>query len=109
MHWLEAVIVRVAHMGPLGIVLFMAAYVLAAVTLAPAFLLTFAAGAIFGSQYNVLEQLQLPRVPVDEGSLATGALIALAAILIGTLVASIVGGKAGERYHRKIDRLAYRD
>jgi len=48
MHWLEAVIVRVAHMGPLGIVLFIAAYVLAAVTLAPAFLLTFAAGAIFG-------------------------------------------------------------
>jgi len=48
MHWLEAVLVRVAHMGPLGIVLFMAAYVLAAVTLAPAFLLTFAAGAIFG-------------------------------------------------------------
>ena len=35
-------------MGPLGIVLFIAAYVAAAVTLAPAFLLTFAAGAIFG-------------------------------------------------------------
>ena len=45
MHWFEAVIVRVAHMGTWGIVLFVAAYVGAAVTLAPAFLLTFAAGA----------------------------------------------------------------
>ena len=65
-----------------------------------------AAGAIFGSQYNVLEQLQLPRIPVDEGSLATGGLIALGAILLGTLLASIVGGKAGERYHNKVDRAA---
>lgn len=64
------------------------------------------AGVIFGSEYNVLEQLQLPRIPVDEGSLATGGLIALAAVLIGTALASIGGGKAGERYHKKIDRAA---
>jgi uncharacterized membrane protein YdjX (TVP38/TMEM64 family) len=48
MNWLEAVVVRVAHMGPWGVVLFTAAYVAAAITLAPAFVLTFAAGAIFG-------------------------------------------------------------
>lgn len=48
MHWVEAVVLRVAHMGPWGVALFMAAYVAAAITLAPAFLLTFAAGAIFG-------------------------------------------------------------
>jgi len=30
--------------------------------------------------------------------------IALAAILIVTLVAAVLGGKAGERYHRKVDR-----
>lgn len=48
MTWLEAIIVRIAHMGSWGVVLFVAAYVAAAVTLAPAFLLTFAAGAIFG-------------------------------------------------------------
>jgi uncharacterized membrane protein YdjX (TVP38/TMEM64 family) len=46
--WLEAILLRVAHMGPWGVLLFMAAYVVAAVTLAPAFILTFAAGAIFG-------------------------------------------------------------
>ena len=48
MSWLQAVVLRVAHMGPWGVVLFTAAYVAAAVTLAPAFILTFAAGAIFG-------------------------------------------------------------
>ena len=47
-HWLEAIVLRVAHMGPWGVVVFMIAYVIAAITLAPAFVLTFAAGAIFG-------------------------------------------------------------
>ena len=61
-------------------------------------------GAIAGSKYNVLGQLNLPRIPIDEGSLAAGGAITLAAILIGTLVAALLGGKAGERYHRKVDR-----
>jgi hypothetical protein len=62
------------------------------------------AGAIFGSEYNIFESLNLPRIPVDEGSLTAGAAIALAAIVILTLLAAMGGGKAGERYHRKIDR-----
>ena len=67
------------------------------------------AGVVFGAEYNVLEQLNLPRIPVDEGTLTTGAAIALAAVVILTLLAAMGGGKAGERYHRKIDRLAYSD
>ncbi len=66
-----------------------------------------AAGAIFGSEYNVLQKLDLPRIPIDEGSLATGGLIALAIIIVLTLLAAIAGGKAGERYHKKVDRAAY--
>ena len=62
------------------------------------------AGVVLGAKYNVLEQLNLPRIPVDEGSLSTGGLIALAAIVIGTLLAAIAGGKQGTHYHRKIDR-----
>jgi MFS family permease len=62
------------------------------------------AGAVLGAEYNVLGQLNLPRIPVDEGSLTTGGLIALAAIVIGTLLAAIAGGKVGTRYHRKVDR-----
>jgi hypothetical protein len=63
-----------------------------------------AVAAIAGSEYNLLEQLDLPRIPVDEGDLTTGGIIALAAILLGTLLAAIFGGKVGERYHRRIDR-----
>ena len=38
-------------------------------------------GAVLGAKYNVLSQLKLPRIPVDEGSLTTGGLIALVAIV----------------------------
>jgi len=62
------------------------------------------AGVVLGAEYNVLSQLNLPRIPVDEGSLTTGGLIALAAIVIGTLLAAMAGGKQGTHYHRKIDR-----
>jgi hypothetical protein len=65
------------------------------------------AGAIFGSEYNVLAELNLPRIPIDEGSLTTGAAIALAAVVILTLLAALGGGKAGERYHRRIDRAGF--
>jgi hypothetical protein len=64
-------------------------------------------GAIAGSEWNLFSQLNLPRIPIDEGSLATGGAIALALILIGTLIAAIAGGKVGERYHRKVDRAGY--
>jgi len=60
--------------------------------------------AIGGSEYNVLSRFELPRIPIDEGDLATGGIIALAAVVVGTLLASLLGGKAGQRYHRKVDR-----
>src|SRR3954453_8770821 len=63
------------------------------------------AGAVLGAQYNVLSDLNLPRIPIGEGALTTGGLIALAAIVLGTLLAAIAGGKAGTHYHRKIDRV----
>jgi hypothetical protein len=63
------------------------------------------AGVLFGAKYNVLSGLHLPRIPVGEGSLTTGGLIALAAVLLGTLVAAIAGGKAGTHFHRKVDRV----
>ena len=65
------------------------------------------AGALFGAEYNVLEQLNLPRIPVEEGSLTAGAAIALALVVVITLLAAMGGGKAGERFHRKVDRVGY--
>ena len=64
-------------------------------------------GAIGGSEWNLFSQLNLPRIPIDEGSLAAGAAITLALVLLGTLFAAMAGGKVGERYHRKVDRAGY--
>jgi hypothetical protein len=65
-----------------------------------------AAGAILGAEYNVLAQLNLPRIPVDEGDIAVGGIITLIAAILLPLLAAILGGKAGERYHKKVDRAA---
>ena len=67
------------------------------------------AAVILGSEYNVLEQLNLPSLPVGDATLTTGGAIALAAVVLGSLLAAVTGGKAGERYHRKIDRVGFTD
>jgi hypothetical protein len=65
------------------------------------------AGLVFGSQYNVLSQLDLPRIPIDEGTATTAGVVALVAVLVVTLVAAVLGGLLGARYHRKVDRVGY--
>ena len=67
------------------------------------------AAVILGDQYNVLEQLNLPSLPVGDSTLTTGGAIALAAVVLGTLLTAVTGGKAGERYHRKVDRAGFVD
>ena len=62
--------------------------------------------AVFGDKYNVLSRLDLPRIPIGSETLTTGGIIATLAVLVGTLLAAIAGGKVGERYHRRIDRAA---
>jgi hypothetical protein len=66
-------------------------------------------GAVLGSEYNVLERLELPAVPVGDSELATGGALALAIVVVGTLIAAVAGGKAGERYHRRVDRAGFAD
>jgi uncharacterized membrane protein YdjX (TVP38/TMEM64 family) len=46
--WIKSVALALSDLGPWGAVVFVAAYVVATVTLAPAFLLSMAAGAVFG-------------------------------------------------------------
>jgi hypothetical protein len=62
------------------------------------------AGALLGAEYNVLERLDLPALPVGDSELASGGALALALVVAVTLLAALVGGKAGEHYHRKVDR-----
>jgi hypothetical protein len=70
-------------------------------------LLLAAAGVLLGAQYNVLEQLNLPRIPIDEGTATTAGVITLVAILLVTFLGALLGGKLGERYHRKVDRAGF--
>jgi hypothetical protein len=64
-------------------------------------------GVLFGAKYNVLSQLNLPRIPVDEGTATTAGIVALAAVLLVTLLGAIIGGKLGDRFHRKVDRAGF--
>ncbi|MDQ4085777.1 MAG: hypothetical protein M3165_08175 [Actinomycetota bacterium] len=63
-------------------------------------------GAIFGSQYDVFQRANLPSLPVPTETLTIGGVITLVAVVLGTMLMAILGGKAGQRYHTKIDRAA---
>jgi hypothetical protein len=60
-------------------------------------------GALADSQYDLVNRLDLPSVPIAHDLLITGGVIAGGALLVVTLLAAVVGGKAGQRYHRRID------
>jgi hypothetical protein len=65
-----------------------------------------ALAAIGGSEYDIFQRLNLPRIAVGDSTLTTGGAIAGAAAIVVTLLFAIIGGKVGERYHRRVDRLA---
>jgi hypothetical protein len=70
--------------------------------------LALALGAIFGSQYNLLDRVSLPRIPVAADQVGWGAVITAAAVLVVTFAAAFLGGKAGHRYHDRVDEVAGR-
>jgi hypothetical protein len=63
-----------------------------------------AVGWIFGDKYDVLQRVDLPEIPVPNDDLTAGAIVTGVAALVGTLLAAMIGGKAGTHFHRRIDR-----
>ena len=66
--------------------------------------------AIAGSQWDILANVEIfPRIPVTaETATWTGILTAIGAAVI-TLIAAILGGATGMRYHRRVDRAGFGD
>jgi hypothetical protein len=63
------------------------------------------AATVAGDKYDVLSDLNnFPRIPSNEGDVTTNGIIAALAIAAVTLVGAIMGGLAGMRFHRKVDR-----
>jgi hypothetical protein len=62
-------------------------------------------GAIAGDRFNLLANLNgFPRIPVNEGDLTTGGIIAALVVLLGSLAGAVLGGLAGMRFHRRVDK-----
>ena len=62
-------------------------------------------GRAAGSKYDILSKLNgFPRIPVSQGQLSTAGLVALILVAVTSLVGAVLGGLAGMRYHRRVDR-----
>ena len=63
-----------------------------------------AVAAIAGAQYDVFARLNLPRLPVNEGQVTAVGLIAIGAAILAALIGAVLGGLAGMRFHRNVDK-----
>lgn len=61
------------------------------------------ASAFVAREFGLLDELRPERIPMDGPALTAGALITLFAIALSTRSAAILGAKAGQRYHRRVD------
>ena len=62
-------------------------------------------GAVAGTQFNLLANLNtFPRIPINEGDLTTGGIITAIAVALVALIGAILGGLAGMRFHRRVDK-----
>jgi hypothetical protein len=72
-------------------------------------LVAVAVGWAFGDQYNVMDRVNLPRLPVPTSDATVGGIITGLVILFGTLLTAMLGGRVGHRYHDKVDRVVRTD
>jgi hypothetical protein len=63
-------------------------------------------GWIAGDQYNLLDRVEVPRIPIPTDDITLGGIITAVVVLVGTLLAAMFGGTVGRRYHSRVDRAA---
>lgn len=65
-------------------------------------------GIVAGQRFNVLASLNsFPRIPINEGELTTTSIIAAVVVAAVALLGAVLGGLAGMRFHRKVDRAGF--
>ena len=65
-------------------------------------------GLVAGNSLDLLSRANgLPQLPVSQGTLTGGGIITLVAIILISLVGAVLGGLAGMRYHRRVDRAGF--
>ena len=62
-------------------------------------------GMVFGSRYSLMDRINLPSVGFSSDQLGWGALVAGVVALLVMLVGAVLGGRAGHRYHDRVDSL----
>lgn len=68
-------------------------------------ILAAAAGLLAGARFDLLAQVNsLPRLPLDDSTLTTGGIILAVGVVVASLIGALLGGLAGMRYHRRVDR-----
>jgi hypothetical protein len=63
------------------------------------------AGWLAGTRFDIFAQLNsFPRLPLNEGTLTMAGVIVAIGVVAVSLVGALLGGIAGMRYHRRVDR-----
>ena len=63
-------------------------------------------GFVAGDQYNLLDRVNVPRIPFPTDQVTTAGIVTVVVVVLGTLLAAMAGGKVGRRYHSRVDRAA---
>jgi hypothetical protein len=65
-------------------------------------------GLIFGSRFDLLAVTNsFPRLPLNEGQLSMWGIIAVLGAAAVALIGALLGGLAGMRFHRRVDKATY--
>ena len=67
-------------------------------------LIAAAIGWIAGDQYNLLDRVNVPRIPIPTQNVTLAGIVTALVVLVGTLLAAMLGGAVGRRYHSRVDR-----
>lgn len=64
-------------------------------------------GVVADKQNDITSQVNLPPIPASSDDVTTAGVIGLVVILVVTLLAAILGGLTGMRFHRRVDKAGF--